>query len=90
MASNTPAQSNPPGLPQPGPAPQDAAAPLPFLTFNPGPSPCQNPTVIAVGGNPGDAGPRATVPTTPMQDFGQPMGRTLVPAPPSTAAGGSP
>lgn len=70
MASNLPAQPSSPGLPKPGPAPQDAAPGLPFLSFTPGPSLCAQPNLTAVGGNPGVAGPVAVVPTTNMQDFG--------------------
>lgn len=59
-----------PGLPQPGPAAQDAADALPFLNYSTGPGLCQQPNLTAVGGNPGMAGPLPTMPTTPMQDFG--------------------
>lgn len=81
MASNLPAQPNPPGYPQPGLEARNAADSLPLLTFTPGPSLCQTPNLTAVTGNPGVAGPVATMPTTVMQDFGQPMGQTIQPQP---------
>lgn len=87
-------QPNAPGYPKPGLADNpDVGGPMaPVLNFTPPSSPCQQGgNQTAVGGNPGLAGPVATVPTTQMQDFGQPMGQTLTtPTLPSTAQGGSP
>ena len=72
------ADSIPPPLPLPGPTARDSAKPLPILDFSPAPSVAQTQAdCTAVCMPPAPAGPRATMPTTPMQDFGQPMGQTL-------------
>lgn len=66
-----------PAYPQPGPGPRELEEPLPTLTFTPPPSACQGAIdLTSVATPPGNAGPCATNPTTPMQDFGQVMGRT--------------
>lgn len=68
-----------PSYPQPGPGPRELEDPLPDLTFTPTSSPCQGVVdLTAVSTAPGNAGPCPTNPTTPMQDFGQLMGRTQV------------
>lgn len=80
-----------PGTPQPGPAVNPS--PAPTWTWTPTASPCQTlggTDLAAVSMPPGYAGPVATVPTSQMQDFGQPMGRTVgQPVDADTSQGGS-
>ena len=82
------AVSSPPASPKPGPVQAD---PLPLLAFTPPPSPCQTlADLSAVSGNPGMAGPICTMPSTPFQDLGQPMGQTVITPPDGdTASSGS-
>ncbi len=90
MANSEVARSAP-GTPQPGPA--VTPSPGPMLTFVPSASPNQtldSSDRAAVSGNPGVAGPIATVPTSQWQDFGMPMGQTVdQPVDGDTASSGS-
>lgn len=71
-----------PGLPAPGLNDQEDHAPLPLLDFSQSSSPCQSAVdLTAISTPPGLAGPVVVTPTTPMQDFGQVMGRTMNPVP---------
>lgn len=66
-----------PPMPAPGPLALNSAQ-RPILDFSPSPSVAQTEAdCAAVSTPPGPAGPRATMPTTPMQDFSQPMGQTM-------------
>lgn len=72
------ADSTPPPMPLPGPTARDMAKPLPILDFSPALSISQTRgDCTAVSMSPRAAGPLPTMSTTPMQDFGQPMGQTL-------------
>jgi hypothetical protein len=85
------ANSTPPGFPQPGLNDPERAGPLPLLAFAPGASPCQAAADLsALATQPPAAGPLATVPTMQMQDFGQPIGQTVITPPDGdTASSGS-
>lgn len=85
------ADAAPSGLPNPGVNSAERREPLPFVTFSPGPSPCQTTgDRAALNTPPAPAGPQPTMSTTPMQDFGQVMGRTATSAPPDGVAAVSP
>lgn len=79
------ADSTPPSSPQPGPTAANQADPLPFLSYSASSSPCQSSgDLTAVSTPPGNAGPVATMPTSPMQDFGRQMGKTVTQTPPDS------